>query len=168
METMRNVENIKKSLAIFLEMENVNFTTVEDNERRILLHINYNFNQGTVGYYIDYQIKNDLIQFMCYTNQHIPEAKRTEVQTYYSLVNNNNTHWGTIHLNVETGATFSRSSLVLDDIQDVSTTLIGRCFSVNNYNIGNYFEGALKIGYGNKTAAEVYHEVINAVDTRLN
>jgi hypothetical protein len=168
METMRNAENIKKSLAIFLEMENVNFTTVEDNERRILLHINYNFNQGTVGYYIDYQIKNDLIQFMCYTNQHIPEAKRTEVQTYYSLVNDNNTYWGTIHLNVETGATFSRSSLLLDGIQDLSTNLIGRYFSINVYNIGNYFEGAMKIGYGNKSAKEVYHEVISEVDIRLN
>jgi len=165
---MKNVENIKKSIAIFLEMENINFTTVEDNERRVLLHINQTFNQGIMGYYIDYQIKNSIIQFMSYTNQTIPEARRAEVQNYYSRVNDNNTHWGTIHLNVETGATFSRSSLALDDIQDVSTTLIGRYFSINNYNIGTYFEGALKIGYGNKTAAEVYHEVINAVDTRLN
>jgi len=165
---MKNVENIKKSIAIFLEMENINFTTVEDNERRVLLHINHTFNQGIMGYYIDYQIKNSIIQFMSYTNQTIPEARRAEVQNYYSRVNDNNTHWGTIHLNVETGATFSRSSLALDDIQDVSTTLIGRYFSINNYNIGTYFEGALKIGYGNKTAAEVYHEVINAVDTRLN
>jgi hypothetical protein len=57
---------------------------------------------------------------------------------------------------------------VLDDVQDVSTTLIGRYFSINNYNIGNYFEGALKIGYGKQTADEVYREVINAVDERLN
>jgi hypothetical protein len=105
---------------------------------------------------------------MCYTNQHIPEAKRTEVQTYYSLVNDNNTYWGTIHLNVETGATFSRSSLLLDGIQDLSTNLIGRYFSINVYNIGNYFEGAMKIGYGNKSAKEVYHEVISEVDIRLN
>jgi hypothetical protein len=168
METKRNVEKIKKSIAIFLKMENINFKTLEDDERRVLIRIKNNFNQGNMRYYIDYQIHNDLIQFMCYTNQHIPEAKRTEVQTYYSLVNDNNTYWGTIHLNVETGATFSRSSLLLDGIQDLSTNLIGRYFSINIYNIGNYFEGAMKIGYGNKSAKEVYHEVISEVDIRLN
>lgn len=168
METIKNVENIKKSIAIFLEMENIKFTTVEDNERRVLLHINHNFNQGMMGYYIDYQIKNNLIQFMSYTNQFIPEAKRAEVQTYYSRVNDNNTHWGAIHLNVETGGTFSRSSLLVDEMEDVNTTLIARCFSINYFNLQNYFEGAMKIGYGNHTAEEIYREIINAVDERMN
>jgi hypothetical protein len=168
METMKNVENIKKSIAIFLEMENINFTTVEDNERRVLLHINHTFNQGIMGYYIDYQIKNSIIQFMSYTNQTIPEARRAEVQNYYSRVNDNNTHWGAIHLNVETGGTFSRSSLLVDEMEDVNTTLIARSFSINYYNLQNYFEGAMKIGYGNHTAEEIYREIINAVDERMN
>ena len=165
---MKNVENIKKSIAIFLEMENINFTTVEDNERRVLLHINQTFNQGIMGYYIDYQIKNSIIQFMSYTNQTIPDARRAEVQNYYSRVNDNNTHWGAIHLNVETGGTFSRSSLLVDEMEDVNTTLIARSFSINYYNLQNYFEGAMKIGYGNQKAEEIYREIINAVDERMN
>jgi hypothetical protein len=56
---------------------------------------------------------------------------------------------------------------LLDGIQDLSTNLIGRYFSINIYNIGNYFEGAMKIRYGNKSAKEVYHEVISEVDIRL-
>ena len=164
METLNNIENIKKTIALFLELEEFQFHTQEDNERRVLVYLEFGFGSGPIRYYIDYQIESNLIQFTSFTSHNVPEEKRNDVLRYYSLVNNNNTHWGSIHLNVENGTTFSRSSLLLDDLDDVSCALIKRAFDINMYNLNTYFNGTMKIVYGDIPPYQVYKELFGSVD----
>jgi hypothetical protein len=164
METMSNIENIKKTLALFLELEEFRFETQEENERRVLVQLGFSSEQGPIRYFIDYQIESNLIQFTNFTSHYVPEDKRNDVQTYYSLVNDNNTHWGSIHLNALNGQTFSRSSLLLNDLEDVSVGLLKRVFDINMYNMNTYFPGTMKIVYGDVSPLQVYKEVLGAVD----
>jgi hypothetical protein len=164
METVNKVENIKKTIALFLELEGFRFETQEENERRVLVQLGFGSEQGPIKYYIDYQIERNLIQFTNFTSHYVPEDKRNDVQTYYSLVNDNNSHWGCIHLNVLNGQTFSRSSLLLDDLEDVSVGLIKRTFHINMFNVNTYFVGVMKIIYGDIPPYQVYKELFGSVD----
>jgi hypothetical protein len=164
METMSNIENIKKTIALFLELEEFRFETQEENERRVLVQLGFSSEQGPIKYYLDYQIESNLIQFTSFASHNVPEDKRNDVQTYYSLVNDNNTHWGSIHLNALNGQTFSRSSLLLDDLEDVSIGLVKRTFHINMFNLNTYFPGTMKIVYGDVSPLQVYKEVLGAVD----
>jgi hypothetical protein len=164
METMSNIENIKKTIALFLELEEFRFETHEENERRVLVQLGFSSEQGPIKYYLDYQIESNLIQFTSFASHNVPEDKRNDVQTYYSLVNDNNTHWGSIHLNALNGQTFSRSSLLLDDLEDVSIGLVKRAFDINMYNMNTYFPGTMKIVYGDVAPLKVFKEVMGAVD----
>jgi len=164
METMSNIENIKKTLALFLELEEFRFETQEENESRVLVKLKFGSEQGPIRYFIDYQIESNLIQFTNFTSHYVPEDKRNDVQTYYSLVNDNNTHWGTIHLNVLNGQTFSRSSLILDDLEDVSLRFIKRAFHINMFNLNTYFPGTMRIIYGDVTPFQVYEELTGPKD----
>jgi hypothetical protein len=164
METMSNIENIKKTIALFLELEEFRFETQEENESRLLVYLNFDFGKGPINYFIDYQIECNLIQFTSFASHNVPEDKRNDVQTYYSMVNDNNTHWGSIHLNALNGQTFSRSSLLLDDLEDVSIGLVKRTFHINMYNLNTYFPGTMKIIYGDVAPLQVYKELIGPKD----
>ena len=161
---MSNIENIKKTIALFLELEEFRFETQEENESRLLVYLNFDFGKGPINYFIDYQIECNLIQFTSFATHIEPEEKRHDVQTYYSLVNDNNTHWGSIHLNALNGQTFSRSSLLLDDLEDVSIGLVKRTFHINMYNLNTYFPGTMKIIYGDVAPLQVYKELIGPKD----
>jgi hypothetical protein len=164
METVNKMENIKKTIALFLELEEFRFHTQEDNERRVLIYLDFDFGPGPLKYYLDYQIENDIIQFASFAAHNVPDEKRNDVHSYYSLVNDNNTHWGSIHLNAMNGQTFSRSSLLLNDLEDVSVGLLKRAFDINMYNMNTYFPGTMKIVYGDVSPLQVYKEVMGAVD----
>jgi hypothetical protein len=164
METMSHIDNIKKTMALFLELEEFRFETQEENERRVLIQLGFSAEQGPINYYVDYQIESNLIQFTSFASHNVPENKRNDVQTYYSLVNDNNTHWGSIHLNALNGQTFSRSSLLLDDLEDVSIGLVKRAFHINMFNLNTYFPGTMKIVYGDVAPLQVYKEVLGIVD----
>jgi hypothetical protein len=164
METISNIENIKKTIALFLELEEFRFETQEENESRLLVYLNFDFGKGPINYFIDYQIEYNLIQFTSFATHIVPEEKRHDVQTYYSLINDNNTHWGSIHLNALNGQTFSRSSLLLDDLEDVSVRFIKRAFHINMFNLNTYFPGTMKIIYGDVAPLQVYKELIGPKD----
>ena len=164
METISNIENIKKTIALFLELEEFRFETQEENESRLLVYLNFDFGKGPINYFIDYQIECNLIQFTSFATHIVPEEKRHDVQTYYSLINDNNTHWGSIHLNALNGQTSSRSSLLLDDLEDVSVRFIKRAFHINMFNLNTYFPGTMKIVYGDVAPLQVYKEVLGIVD----
>ena len=50
METVNKVENIKKTIALFLELEEFRFHTQEDNERRVLIYLDFDFGPGPLNY----------------------------------------------------------------------------------------------------------------------
>lgn len=164
METRSNIENIKKTIALFLELEEFRFETHEENERRVLVQLGFSSEQGPIKYYLDYQIESNLIQFTSFASLNVPEDKRNDVQTYYSLVNDNNTHWGSIHLNALNGQTFSRSSLLLNDLEDISIGLVKRAFDINMFNLNTYFPGTMKIVYGDVAPLQAYREILGEVD----
>jgi len=172
MYIMKNVQqqraNVKRSLAIFLEMDNVKYNILEDSDQRVLIHTSFGFEHGTMGYYIDYQADFQCIHFRSFSHQYIPENKRNEVQNFYSKVNENTAHWGSIHLNITDGSSFSKSAFLIDDIEDINLDIIRKHFALNYNNLSNFLGSALKIGFGNYTWEKAYNELLNIKDPSLN
>ena len=159
MEINNNSDNVKKSMVIFLEMENIKYSIVEENESRVLIHLVMSAEQFTMGCYIDYNIPFQLIQFMCFSHQNISQDKMDEVQTLFSYLNNSmGTYWSTIHLNLDNGAVYAKSSLLVEDMEDISLKHIERHFSINFHSLVNFLPMAMKINFGDKTAREVFNE----------
>ena len=169
---MKNVQeqraNVKRSLAIFLEMDNIEYNIIEDTDKRVLIHTCFSFEHGTMGYYMDYQAEYQCLHFRCYSYQHIPEHKRNEVQSYYSKLNLSTVFWASIHLNVNDGSTFSKSSILLHEIEDLGLETIRSHFVVNHYHLSEFLGAALKIGFGNYTADQAFEEICKTLETRLN
>ncbi len=166
MEVNSNPDNIKKSLIIFLEMENIKYTVVEESESRVLIHLIMSDELLTMGCYIDYNIPINLIHFMSFAHQNIIESKRDEVLRLFSLLNNSmGTYWSTIHMNIDTGAVFAKSYLLVEDMEDVSLKQIERHFSINFHSLVNFLPMAMKINFGDKTARDVFNEFQEARET---
>ena len=159
MEILEIIENIKKSIVIFLDMENLKYIVREDNEKRYFLQLDIRYEHGSMGYYVDYDIDNKLIYFVSYTHQSIPEKGREEVQKFYSLLNQGLTYWSSINLRPDNGVTYSRSTILLDDMEDLSLNLIKRHFVINYYNFNNFYSEALKIGLGVIDAEQAMEEL---------
>lgn len=159
MENLNTISNIKKSIVIFLDMENLKYVVREDNEKRYLLQLDIGYEHGTMGYYVDYDIDNKLIYFVSYTHQSIPEKGRVEVQKFYSILNESLTYWSSINLRPDNGVTFSRSAILLDDLEDVSLNLLKRHFGINYHNFNNFYSEALKIGLGVIDAEQAMEEL---------
>ena len=137
-------------------------------EKRNLVYLRITNEQGTIGYWIDYHVDAYLIQFMSCSLQSVSENKRSEVLRYYSLLNNNGSNWSSIHLNIENGITYSKSSILVDDLEDLSLQIIARHFGINYQNLVNFFPGAMKINYGNYSGEEMYNEINNWTNPTLN
>jgi hypothetical protein len=112
-----------------------------------------------MGYYVDYDIDNKLIYFVSYTHQSIPEKGREEVQKFYSILNQSLSYWSSINLRPDHGVTFSRSAILLDDLEDVSLNLLKRHFGINYHNFNNFYSEALKIGLGVIDAEQAMEEL---------
>ncbi len=160
--------NVKRSLAIFLEMDNIKYNIIEDTDKRVLIHTSFGYEHGSMGYYIDYQAEYQCLHFRSYSYQHIPEDKRNEVQAYYAKLNVSTVFWASIHLDLEDGSTFSKSSILIHEIEDLGIETIRRHFFINNYNLNEFLGVALKIGFGNYTAEQAFREVCKIPDTNLN
>lgn len=164
METLNIVENIKKSIGIFLDMENLKYEIREDNDKNCIFHLDLGYDHGSLGFYVDYDIQSKLIHFLCYTHQSIPEKGREEVQKFYSVLNQNLTYWSSIHLRPDNGVTFSKSTILLDDLEDVSLNVINRHFGINYHNLNNFYSEALKIGL----ALIDYHQALEELRTKFS
>jgi hypothetical protein len=68
------------------------------------------------------------------------------------------TYWSTIHLNLDNGAVYAKSSLLVEDMEDISLKHIERHFSINFHSLVNFLPMAMKINFGDKTAREVFNE----------
>ena len=91
-----------------------------------------------------------------------------EVQAYYAKLNVSTVFWASIHLDLEDGSTFSKSSILLHEIEDLGIETIRRHFFINHYNLNEFLGVALKIGFGNYTAEQAFREVCKIPDTKLN
>jgi hypothetical protein len=168
MDSQNQCVNIKESLVIFLEMDDIQYSILEDSDKRVLIHATLGFEHGTMGYYIDYQADFKCLHFRSYSNQYIPVNKRNEVQTFYSKLNENTTHWSTTHLNINDGSTFSKSAILIDDMEELNLEIIRKHFGINYNNLAHFMGAALKIGFGNYTSERAYCELFNLENPNLN
>lgn len=158
METLDTINNIKKSVLIFLEMESLNYEIQEDTEKRFLIYMDIGYDHGAMGYYIDFDIAHKMIQFLSFTQQSIPIKARTEVQKFYNFINQDLTLWSSIHLRSDNGVTFSKSTILVDDLEDVGLNIINRHFGINYFNLQNFYSLALKIGLDLIQAEQAFEE----------
>jgi hypothetical protein len=160
MVTQHNSTNIKKSLAIFLEMEDIRYVIMEDTEHRQMVHSRFSFDHGTLDYYITYDISHQMLNFFCMSGLKFNENSHAEIRKYYSYVSSFFLNSSLMIMHPESGESISKSTILLDDVEDISLNLIQRHFAQNYYNFQQYFSGAMRIAYGDISAKEALSEVI--------
>jgi hypothetical protein len=160
MVTQHNSTNIKKSLAIFLEMENIRYDITKDTEEIQLVYTRFSFDHGTLDYYIDYNIMNQMINFVCVNDTKFDEKYHAEIRKYYSYISSYYHNTSFMNLIPEGGQSISSSSIFLNDVDDLSLNLIQRHFSQNYFNFQQYFLGVLRIAYAGLSAKDALSEVI--------